>query len=1075
MQRNETPPSIQKKAERHFPIILDENRQVRSLDLENELWNLTLQVPLPQLLYHSPDLRYQFLDLLGGHPITKKPKEDQVQNRMDMDSEGVVHSVWVDTTIIQQEAELQSIMALVDDITLEFLIDGGAVVSIISWQTIRKLNREKEVIPSSRTIRFGDGKVESPVGSITLTVVFSEDISVRHQFLVVKNHHTPLILGNDFLIHTNALADPVEKTLTFRSKEHGKPVKQPEHHVVNTHCGFGGQPMELAGMGREDDLVVPVTVTKEEESSSSIVRVQDSWDFGPGDIQLIWLGLQEEASDWKEDQVLEPSGSLFKKSLIMLPTKLTKSEPHCVIVLNTADEKITLERGDSMGRLSSANAIPAEVEYLTTLEAIMEHMTEIYAYPDIKRMPTLIQGPIFKPSKTMLSELDEEPGKVHNHVAQVNVVLNDSKNETTRSQEHDFDINPVLTVEQKDAILEVLKRHEKVFATSLRDVGTVKAKPYHLKLKPGAEAKKVTPRMVPHEANEWFKGYLMELVDLKFIEPCQGPWAAAVVLVPADIEKRSKRKRKVSAMKHPPKLRYNTKESPKAIWSLRWTETRDQEDELSEDDTLEELQKSYKAEPLRPRIVYDVEGRKSEFTSVVPSQTKAGQKDPYRLCLDYKHVNRMTEDSGYPIPNINFLFTLLANSKYFSLFDALKGYWQLELDEQSRDLTGFATTAGQYRWTRLPMGLKGAPGAWQAVMDDIFFEELFQFFLIYIDDGLTFSTTFEEHLQHLEIVLSKAERANLSLSTKKCKFGYTKMKVLGYIVDADGFKMDIEKVIRIQEWPVPKNLTDLSRWIGLVQYYRRFIPKMSDLLAPLNILKKKNVKFVWGSKQQDSFEACKKIMQTEPVLRHPDFTRSFVLYTDASEIGIGGVLSQADKEEEALIHPIYFGSKSLNSAEKNISAYEKEFLAIVYFIHFFKTYLMGHHFVVYTDHKALQYLTSFKEETSAKIARWQASLLNYDFDIIYRPGKQNENADALSRYPAEVSLGPELEDIIDDPYLPLNVIREESRSRILWGKDLGLKVDGMDEAEHDALQNYVGKWAYPEDSNEQQRRSVVFL
>lgn len=147
----------------------------------------------------------------------------------------------------------------------------------------------------------------------------------------------------------------------------------------------------------------------------------------------------------------------------------------------------------------------------------------------------------------------------------------------------------------------------------------------------------------------------------------------------------------------------------------------------------------------------------------------------------------------------------------------------MELDEASRDCTGFATTFGQYRWKRLPMGLKVSPQAWQSCMDSIFFEELYKFFLIYIDDGLVFSKTFDEHLIHLDRILQKAKEANLSLSVSKCKFGYQEVKLLGHMVGKEGFKMDPGKIERIVKRPRPKNVTEINQFIGMIQYYRRYL------------------------------------------------------------------------------------------------------------------------------------------------------------------------------------------------------------------------------------------------------------
>lgn len=226
-------------------------------------------------------------------------------------------------------------------------------------------------------------------------------------------------------------------------------------------------------------------------------------------------------------------------------------------------------------------------------------------------------------------------------------------------------------------------------------------------------------------------------------------------------------------------------------------------------------------------------GRPHKELSMVPEQL-AGQKDPYRLCLNYRPINQGVLDTGYPMPNINLLFTLLAKAQYYSVFDCLKGFWQMELDESSRDFTGFATTFGQYRWKRLPLGLKVSPQAWQSCVDSILFEELFQFFLIYIDDWLIFYKSFEDHVAHLDQILTKTENANLSLSVSKCKFGYQEVQLLGHLVGSVGFRMDPAKVERILKWPRPDNVTQINQFIGMIQYYRCYLRDLSSILSPLN-------------------------------------------------------------------------------------------------------------------------------------------------------------------------------------------------------------------------------------------------
>lgn len=365
-------------------------------------------------------------------------------------------------------------------------------------------------------------------------------------------------------------------------------------------------------------------------------------------------------------------------------------------------------------------------------------------------------------------------------------------------------------------------------------------------------------------------------------------------------------------------------------------------------------------------------------------------------------------------------------------------------------------------------------------MDSAFFEELNKFFLIYIDDRLVFSTNFDDHLEHLDRILTKTKLAGLSLSVSKCKFGYQEVKLLGHQVGKDGFRMDPAKVDKIVRWPKPTCVTEISQFVGMIQYYRRYLRGLSEIISPMNQLKKKNVPFIWGPDQDNAFQKCKELLVGQHVLIHPDFTKTFILFTDASNTGIGGVLSQAEDGNADFVRPVYYGSKALTTAEKRTSIYEKEFLAIVYFIRFFKMYLIGNKFTVYTDQKSLQYLIKFNEEASAKVVRWQASLLAYDFNIIYRPGKLNANADALSRLPPTYSKGPELEEIIEDYHLPLYGIkhaRDETKLELEEKKKFGEKniysnSDGMDDKEYFGLINFILQWVYPVNATEAERKAI---
>lgn len=1087
LSRGEVPPSVLRKTGLGMPIIMGEDKTMQSFNMKQALWDTKVSVPLPQLLFHAPDLYHQALGLIGAQPSTvKKKASGLVSPDEDMDIDdgsksketeeaAVNHMVSIDTTVLGLDPKLQSMLCVVGEMQLEFLVDGGAIVSVVPLEVIEQLGLKSTIEPTNRTLRFGDGEVEAAVGVIKLTMLLSEQVEVTHSFCVTKNVKTPLILGIDFIQGTNGVAD--SNNNNFRIYAHG------QVYDIPTHEGNGVSSEVLFPKGGEveedDRLVIPITVTNSDNRRLKNVKIQYEYSMEPGDSHLLWIAMGEESRMWSSDMVLQPDEKLYNKlQLYMVPSLMKQGGEglYCLVVMNQGKKKVTLKKGTLIGKLYGKDSVPKEVEIVKDVDEIISIVQDKYINQENDHgveeeilAPSLIMGPIFEPTYEVLQakgiKLSRSRGYQKKPVNRVYSVYNI----TLEENEPVFDINPELEEDKKAAIKEVLMKHKKVFASSLKDVDELKAEPYEIKLKEDAKPVKVTPRMVPYEANQWFKGYIDQLLELGLIEKCDGPWAAGVVLVPADIEKRVPRRRKVMKLKISPRIKLNDKLKMKT-YQVNVVEQEEEEsmgqEELS---TFEDMEQAYGIPT-------------GEITSVVP-KAKAGQKDPYRLTINYKAVNKLMIDTGYPIPNINFLFTLLAKAQYFSVFDCLKGFWQLKLDEKSKDITGFATTFGQFRWTRLPMGLKGSPSAWQATMDHIFFSEINQFLLIYIDDGLVFSNSFEDHVKHLDVILTKASKACLSLSIAKCRFGYTETKLLGHIVGRNGYRMDMSKVERICNWPQPKNLTEVNRFVGMVQYYRRYIPNMSAVIAPLNQLKKKDVVFNWGEEQERSFADCKKWLMSDAVLAHPDFTRPFVLYTDASNVGIGGVLSQEVIGEKGMLRPIFFGSKALTDQEKRISVYEKEFFAIVYFIHFFKIYLMGHRFLVYTDQKSLQYLIKFNEEASAKIVRWQGSLLAYDFDIIYRAGKLNSNADALSRLEAENSQGPTIESVMPDYYLPLNTVRnrsEDEESNIVSKKKVdrkeivGFGCAGMSLDKYAALVKFLSTWMYPEGWTEAQRKALRY-
>src|SRR5215216_4706688 len=398
----------------------------------------------------------------------------------------------------------------------------------------------------------------------------------------------------------------------------------------------------------------------------------------------------------------------------------------------------------------------------------------------------------------------------------------------------------------------------------------------------------------------------------------------------------------------------------------------------------QEIQRLFNAGLIQPS--------KSQWTSpVVVVEKKNGKK---RLCVDYRKLNSVTKRDNYPLPRIDDMLDTLNGSQWFSSLDLSSGFWQVEMEEKDRETTTFTTRFGTFEFNVMPFGLCNAPATFQRLMDTVLRDVLWQYAVVYVDDINIGSKTFKEHLLHLEQVFLRLRQAGLKLSPEKCFFFETKLPVLGYVIGREGIQTDPEKVAAIQNFPVPKDLTQLRGFIALASYYRKFIKNFSSIVEPLNRLLKKNIYYVWGKDQQIAFENLKQCLTTPPILAYPEFTKPFILYTDTSTYTLGVILSQKDDDKKE--HVIAYASRTLNKHERNYSITELECLAVIWAIKYFHHYLHGQKFTVITDYAALIYLKNMTNPVG-KLGRWLMTLNGYNMEIINRPGKLHQNADTLSR------------------------------------------------------------------------------
>lgn len=423
--------------------------------------------------------------------------------------------------------------------------------------------------------------------------------------------------------------------------------------------------------------------------------------------------------------------------------------------------------------------------------------------------------------------------------------------------------------------------------------------------------------------------------------------------------------------------------------------------------------------PLHYRkAVYETFMKYLECGAVRPSQSawaspilcvpkKTGE---IRVCIDYRALNHITKVPAIPIPFISELTQKLAGRKIYHSFDLAHGYHNLEIDEKDIPKTAvilpedLGLPARQLEWTRLSFGLSAAPGIFQQVTDRLMRQashptpenDVGPHSGVYLDDICVAGDTFEEMLSRLEALYNRVRASGFFLKAKKCSIFQDTVEYLGHTLSAGGIGTMSKKVQKVLCWPTPQNVAELGTFLGKVNYYTKFVPHLATVAAPLNALLHKDKEWHWTEECEKSFQELKRLLADAPVLGTPDLTKGkFILYSDASLTGLGGVLKQdQDGREITLSH----WSKTLNQAQRNYCVTHRELLALVEAVEHFHHYLAGAPFLVKTDHSALQWLRNFKNP-SGLLARWLSRLAPYKFEVQYIKGKDNIEADALSRKP----------------------------------------------------------------------------
>ena len=448
--------------------------------------------------------------------------------------------------------------------------------------------------------------------------------------------------------------------------------------------------------------------------------------------------------------------------------------------------------------------------------------------------------------------------------------------------------------------------------------------------------------------------------------------------------------------------------------------------------TAKELMKTEITKMLQMGVIEACDSPWLAPVLLVKKKSEEGQEEKHRFAVDFRSINEVVPRDQFPLPRIETILESLGGAAVFSTLDLKSGYWQIPIAAEDRNKTAFSCGWGTFRFTRMPFGLHNAPATFQRLMQRVLHSVLNKCALVYLDDIIVYSKNLEEHLKHLDTVLELIGTHGLKVSPAKCHLAKPELKFLGHKVSHQGIEVDEDKVKAIREMPAPSSKKEVRSFLGMAGYYRKFIPEFSEVAAPLTKLTKKDVRFEWGNPHQIAFECLKQQLASSPVLAYPRYDEEYKLQTDASNIALGAVLTQ---EKDGVDMPISYYSRKLNEAETRYTVTEKEALAIVAAVKHFAAYLYGKKFRILTDHAPLRYIFQYKA-TVPRITRWAVVLAQFDYEIVYKPGKSHHIPDALSRNVAVVTeisenTGPSRTDPAE--------IFDPSRVRSAQERDLGLR------------------------------------
>ncbi|KAE8741740.1 hypothetical protein FOCC_FOCC012735, partial [Frankliniella occidentalis] len=400
---------------------------------------------------------------------------------------------------------------------------------------------------------------------------------------------------------------------------------------------------------------------------------------------------------------------------------------------------------------------------------------------------------------------------------------------------------------------------------------------------------------------------------------------------------------------------------------------------------------------MKSGILEEADDDPTAFFSPIFCVVKKTTGEPkIRPLIDLRGLNNVVQTMFFPIPDLNVIIRQIGpKCKYLTVIDVSHAFFSIEVAQTSRKYFSFSCSFGNLRFARLPQGYKNSPFKWAQTIAKILsgIPDLICFY----DDCLAYGgNNLAEHLEQLATIFSRFKEANVTVNPEKLKFLQTEVPFLGYDISLNGIKPSKSKVECIKKIAVPKKVKDIRSMVGVVGYFKMFIPRYSEVIEPLTRLTKKSVKFHWGPEQETAWNTLVDALASEPIMIHPDFNSTFVLAVDASDVCLGGTIGQF---RENVFHPISYMSRRLSDSQTRFNTTEKELLALVTCVKEWNYYLYLKHFIIFSDHRPLAAILRTTEHASPRVHRYSLYLANFSFDLIYIEGKNNKLSDWLSRLP----------------------------------------------------------------------------